>query len=66
MTHNILLSSKMLLRVLLATHSPETCRYLVYAGVRVLQRVINNGDDVASPYSLKLKTQYYSDINLDT
>jgi len=25
MTHNLLLSSKMLLRALLATHTPETC-----------------------------------------
>jgi hypothetical protein len=38
----------------------------VYGGVDILQGVINHGDDVASFFLLKLKTQYYSDINLDT
>jgi len=38
----------------------------VYGGVDVLQGVINNGDDVAVLFLLKIKTQYYSDINLDT
>jgi len=40
--------------------------YLVYGGVDVLQGVINNGDDVAVLFLLKIKFQYYSYINLDT
>lgn len=66
MAHNILLSSKMLLWALLATHTPETCWCLVYGGVDILQGVIKNGDDVAVLFLLKIKTQYYSDINRDT